>query len=415
MPENKRLEYKEKITNTFLKTVSAFSNYDGGKIIFGIRDDGSISPLSDPEAQKLDIENRINDSISPQPDYSLEITDNGRTITLDVKPGHRKPYMYKSKAYKRNDTATIEADQLELTRLILEGQNIGYEELPARNQDLKFSVLERSLKKKPGIQSLTEDILKSLGLYSSENGYNIAAEILADENSFAGISSVKFGKNISTIRKRMTAEHSSVISEIDEVTAMFETFYIYEEIDGIVRQTKEQIPREAFREALANAVIHRAWDIPAEITVFMFDDRIEITSPGGLVSGLSKDEYLRGGISIPRNRILAEVFLRIGLIEKLGTGILRIKDFYRENLVKPVFDVMDNSIRVILPVISDFSLNEDEKMIYSLLSGSGPLSTGEVAAQVPFGRSKVLSILRDLVERNIISVEGSGRGTKYHI
>ena len=114
------------------------------------------------------------------------------------------------------------------------------------------------------------------------------------------------------------------------------------------------IPKDAFREALANAVLHRAWDIPAEITVFMFDDRIEITSPGGTCTGLSKKEYLRGGISLPRNRILAEVFLRTGMIEKLGTGILRVKELYAVNTVKPAFEALDNSIRVRLPVLSDF-------------------------------------------------------------
>ena len=84
MRENRQLELKEKITNTFLKTVSAFANYDGGKIIFGISDDGNISPLDIPEQQKLDIENRINDSITPQPDYTLSVTDRGRTVTLEV-------------------------------------------------------------------------------------------------------------------------------------------------------------------------------------------------------------------------------------------------------------------------------------------------------------------------------------------
>lgn len=415
MRENRQLEYKETVTNTFLKTVSAFANYDGGTIVFGISDDGKISPMELPETQKLNIENKINDSIVPRPDYRLTLTDQRKTITLTVFPGQQKPYLYKAKAYKRNDTATIEVDQSELKRLILEGKNIGFEELRAENQDLHFSVLEKAMQKKPGIKQMNQDILKSLGLFSAQEGYNNSAEILSDENAFPGISAVKFGDSISVIQNKTTSEHKSVIQEIEDITDMFKTFYVYEEIDGTVRHEKELIPMDAFREALANAAVHRDWSIPAEITVFMYKDRIEISSPGGLVPNLSKEEYLRGGISIPRNRILAEVFLRIGMIEKLGTGILRIKELYRMSRSQPVFDIMENSIRVTLPLINSSLLSVEEEKVYSALSKSDYRSISEITVQVPYGRSKVLKILNELVKRNMVFKEGTGRGTKYHI
>ena len=95
MRETRILEFKETITNTFLKTVSAFSNYDGGEILFGVDDDGNIKGLSDVKQACLDIENKINDSISPQPNYTLEIQNNDQTIKLSVKSGLQKPYLYK--------------------------------------------------------------------------------------------------------------------------------------------------------------------------------------------------------------------------------------------------------------------------------------------------------------------------------
>ena len=107
MRETRIVEFKETITNTFLKTVSAFSNYDGGTIFFGIDDNGDIKGLLDVKQACLDIENKINDSISPQPNYMLEIQNNDQIIKLTIKSGLQKPYLYKSKAYKRNDTATI--------------------------------------------------------------------------------------------------------------------------------------------------------------------------------------------------------------------------------------------------------------------------------------------------------------------
>ena len=145
MRETRIVEFKETITNTFLKTVSAFSNYDGGTIFFGIDDNGDIKGLLDVKQACLDIENKINDSISPQPNYMLEIQNNDQTIKLTIKSGLQKPYLYKSKAYKRNDTATIEVDTLEFSRLILEGKNIRFEELTCKDQALSFEVLHCKL------------------------------------------------------------------------------------------------------------------------------------------------------------------------------------------------------------------------------------------------------------------------------
>ena len=143
MRETRTIEFKETITNTFLKTVSAFSNYNGGEIYFGIDDNGNVKGIADVKQSCLHIENKINDSISPQPDYTLEIQKDS-TIKLTVKSGIHKPYLYKSKAYKRNDTATIEVDTLEFSRLILEGKNIRFEELPYNNQKLTFEVLSET-------------------------------------------------------------------------------------------------------------------------------------------------------------------------------------------------------------------------------------------------------------------------------
>ena len=184
MRETRTLEFKETITNTFLKTVSAFSNYDGGTIYFGIDDDGNIKGLKDVKQACLDIENKINNSISPQPNYTLEIQNNDQTIKLTVKSGIQKPYLYKSKAFKRNDTATIEADTLELSRLILEGKNISFEELPCRQQELSFEILHRKLKEYIQIEAFNQDTLRTLNLYDNNNGYNNAAAILADTNYF---------------------------------------------------------------------------------------------------------------------------------------------------------------------------------------------------------------------------------------
>lgn len=416
MRETRIIEFKETITNTFLKTVSAFSNYDGGKIFFGIDDDGNVKGLADVKQSCLDIENKINDSISPQPDYTLEIQNNDKTITLTVKSGAQKPYLYKSKAYKRNDTATIEVDTLEFSRLILEGQNIRFEELPCKDQKLSFEILCHKLKESIHIETFNQDTLRTLNLYDSVNGYNNAAGLLADKNHFSGIDIVKFGENISIIQKRATFENISVLAAYEKSLDVFRDYYQYEEIQGADRKRIEKIPEAAYREAIANALIHRVWDVESQIRVLMFDDRIEIIFPGGLPSGITEEEYLSGKISVLRNRNLANVFYRLGFVEIFGTGITRIKQLYEEGLKKPDFEVSENTIKIVLPVFEkNLNLTEDEKTIYKILSRTMLKSISEIAPYVPFGKSKTTQLLKDMWQKGVIKVEGRGRGTKYII
>ena len=414
MRETRTLEFKETITNTFLKTVSAFSNYDGGTIYFGIDDDGNIKGLKDVKQACLDIENKINDSISPQPNYTMEIQNNDQTIKLTVKSGIQKPYLYKSKAFKRNDTATIEADTLELSRLILEGKNISFEELPCRQQELSFEILHRKLKEYIQIEAFNQDTLRTLNLYDNNNGYNNAAAILADTNHFPGIDIVKFGANISIIQKRATFENRSILEVYEKSIDVFRDYYQYEVIQGADREKVEKIPEAAFREAIANALIHRAWDIASQIRVLMFDDRIEVISPGGLPSGITEEEYLSGKLSVLRNRNLANVFYRLGFVEIFGTGITRIKHLYEEGLIKPDFEVSENTIKIVLPVFEkNLNLTENEQTVYKFLSKTMLKPISEIAPYVPFGRSKTTQLLKGMEQKGIVVVEGKGRGTKY--
>ena len=416
MRETRILEFKETITNTFLKTVSAFSNYDGGTVLFGIDDDGNIKGLPDVKQACLDIENKINDSITPQPDYTLEIKNNDQTIKLTVKSGLQKPYLYKSKAYKRNDTATIEVDTLEFSRLVLDGKNIRFEELPCKDQELSFEILHRKLKETVRIENFDKDTLKTLNLYDDVNGFNNAAGLLADKNHFPGIDIVKFGENISIIQKRSTFENISVLEVYEKAIEVFRDYYQYEVIQGADRKKMEKIPEAAFREAIANALIHRVWDVDSQIRVSMFDDRIDIVSPGGLPSGITEEEYLSGKLSVLRNRKLANVFYRLGFVEIFGTGITRIKQLYAEALIKPDFEVSENAIKIVLPIFEkNADLTEDEIVVYKLLSKTMLKPISEVAPYVPFGKSKTTKLLKEMCQKGVITVEGKGKGTKYII
>ena len=416
MRENKRLEYKENMeSGTFLKTISAYANYGSGKIIFGIADDGTVKGISKPEEACLNLENKINDSIKPVPEYSIEIGEDS-TIILSVCEGPYKPYLYKGKAYKRYDSATIEVDRLEYGRLILEGQNQSYEELPSSMQELTFDRLEEELKESLGITSLNEDILKTLELYSEKRGFNNAAALLADKNQFPGIDMIRFGSSIDEIMDRATFEHMSVLAQLSSCIEMFQTYYQYEKIEGVERRQIEKIPEKAFREAIANALVHRAWDVRAAIKISMFEDRIEISSPGGLPAGIGREEYLNGQISVLRNPILGNVFFRLKYIEKFGTGIMRINQSYSNALEKPSYQIFENSIQVVLPVVaSDEELSKKDKKILDIIRDKGTVSRSEIEKLAGIGKDSTIRSLNLLLKKHIIEKTGAGRGVKYHI
>ena len=407
------MEFKESVTNTFLKTVSAFANYGTGKILFGVMDNGVVKGIENPEKVCLDIENRINDSLDPVPEYILEINERTSVITLTVSEGLHKPYLYKAKAYRRNDSATVPVDRLSLTRLILEGQNLSFEESVARNQELHFAVLERKLKTVLHLENVTPDTLKTLELYKDGEGFTVAAELLADQNSFSGIDMIRFGDSINILLDRELHERESILTQYDAALSMYRKYYQYEQINGSERETVILIPEAAYREAVANALVHRTWDVETNIHVEMFPDKIEITSPGGLPQGVTKEEYLRGGLSVLRNRIIGNLFFRLHLIERFGTGIRRIKESYKDNDRKPIFEVFENSIKIMLPVMDACNaLTADENRIYLLIKRKA-LPSSSLVEETGFGKTKVVSILRRLMDKGYVQSVGNGRGTKY--
>ena len=418
--ESKDVEFKERITRSYLKTVSAYANYKNGKIIFGINDEGEAIGLEKVVENKLNIENTINDTIKPKPEYTLDIEKiEGKSyIVLNVKKGDFPPYYYNGKAYKRNDTSTIEVDTIELNRLILQGSNLDYEAIEIENEKLEFKFLEKKMKEVVGIKELNLDILKTLNLYENKK-FNIAAELFSDSNNrkFSGIDIVVLGENINKILFRENIERKSILEQYYEAISTFERYYEYEEIVGAERIKKEKVSKEAFREAVANAIVHRLWDINANIKIVMSNDKIEIISPGSLPLGMSEDEYMRGYVSVLRNPIIANIFYRLGIIEKFGTGIKRIKYEYRESFVKPAFEIYENSIRITLPVIEIIPKNlvNGEVKVFEILKKHEKLSRKEIEELSKYNKSKVIRAINGLIEKSIAEQVGKGRSVKYQL
>ena len=412
--ESKVLEFKRSRTDSYLKTVSAFANYNDGEIRFGVDDQGKLEPIEDMNAFSLDIENQINDSFHVRPPFSI-VQNNNKTISLFVKKGFSTPYLYKGKAYKRDDTATVEVDDIELKRLYLQGSNMTFDEIPIQDKDLSFTILKEKLVSELKIEFFNDDILKSLNLLKNDS-YNNAASLVSDNNGFSGLDIAIFGNTIDILKERCTLSGTSLIAQFDKAMEMFERTYVYEQIDGSSRVAKERIPRVAFREMISNAIVHRTYDVRINTKVSMFEDRIEISSPGGLMYGMSKENFLAGAFSVLRNPIVANVFNRIGIIEAFATGIKRANNAYRDYSVKPSIDVDEFGVHVILPTIdSQKAMSSKDRSYLDLLNPNIKYTRAELETLLKLSKDSLIRVLNRFLADGLLKKEGNGRATKYYL
>lgn len=412
--ENKFLEYKQDATKSYLKTVSAFANYNDGCIVFGISDDLFINGINDLKDFKLKIENEINDNITPKPDFLIKENKINNTLTIFIKKGIDVPYLYKGKAYKRNDTSTIEISSYELKRLVLEGMNLNFEDLTSLNQDLSFIYFNNKLQEKLDIHVVNYDIYKTLSLFNKNNKFNNAALLFSDSNSFPGIDIVVFGESINIIKNHFELKNESILKEFDDSINYFNLFYSYEIIDDDFSRKKEyKVPFIAFREALANAIIHRDYDNKVNIKIEMYEDKIIISSKGGLINNMNKESFIEGDYSELRNPIIASIFHRLGYSELLATGIRKIKEAYKKYYESPIFIVHEDSIKYILPVINNIKLNKNEKEVLDSLSSNIYYKRKDIEDLTGLKKENLLLILKDLQNKNLLYKKGNNKDIVY--
>lgn len=416
--ESKEVEFKREYTKSLLKTVSAFANYNDGLIVIGIDDNGVVVGVSDVNCLKEQIENVIYDTILPNPYFEIEtdICDGKTVLIIKVFKSENTPYTYMGKAYKRIAITTREVDLYEYNELVLSGKNLTYDEMQISDDELDLSVLNNRLRKIIGISEVDKNVLTSLGLY--KNGkYNIAAKLLSDNNDIGKITLLRYSNDVELIKDRIDLQNISILTQFDKCIDFYYKHVNKQEIiDGAYRKTIEEIPLVAYREAIANAICHRDYNKQSDIKVEIFDDRVEITSPGGLPIGISYDDFIDGRISIPRNKVIAEIFYRLKLIEKIATGIRRIKSNYKEYDLKPEFQITENSVRVVLPNVlykEEVSLSEREQKIIDLFDDKEFLASKDISEALGLKKTQTSKYLSDLVSKAQLSKIGNGRNVKY--
>jgi ATP-dependent DNA helicase RecG len=459
--ESANLAFKQAYSPSLLKTVSAFANQHDGVILLGVDDQGQVTGVDQSAMLRLTIENAINDNIAPRPFYEISTRQlEGKTIlVLKIQKGEYTPYYYGQKAYIRSDTASVAADRLTLNRLILAGQNTNFEDLPADDQHLTFSVLKEQFRTSKGVHALSIDLQKTLNLVRNDRKTNSAA-LFSDQNPVPGASLalLSFANQWLDLTDRLILERKSLLIQFAASLDFFQKHLcVAERIEGAYRQTSEEVPLAAYREAVVNALIHRDYQMPSQIKIEIHPDRIVLISPGGLPPGITEAEYMDGRHSIFRNPTIADIFMRLGLAEKMTTGIRRIKQYYFGRSKQPEFIFSTNALTVVLPRekadgsagtgifretagTAGWLLKDSAAVGYELsdppvaaiagqvmhhttqagllvrrLRSTGAISRNEAEAMLGLGKTQTYKILRQMEVNGQIYRSGEGRSTRYHL
>ena len=372
--ESSNLEFKKELPATheqYLKTVVAFANGKGGRLIFGVEDQTCAVTGVQVEsvARTLDrISNAIVDGIVPQiiPDIYLENVDDKILIVVDISPGQHTPYYIRKQGpeqgvYLRAGANTRRAENLQRFELVLKGGNMNYDSYvnqslaPASPEEIDklcrdISELARTPSPVTVNQLISWGVLKEMeGKLMPTVTFCLFTRPFAERfcriqcAEFKGNNKVHFLDN-----RELDMPVHEMISEAEEyVMRRIRTAY---RIEGIYRDELPEIPRPALREIIVNAILHRNYLVPTYIQIAIYDDRIEFYTPGGLPGNLTKEQLLQGSCSRLRNPLLADVFHRMKIVEKWGSGIRRIFAAFREaGLPLPEYRVDEASVTVVVP------------------------------------------------------------------
>lgn len=430
--ENEITELKRELTKDIKKEIVAFANTKGGTIYVGIDDNGKAVGVKDSKKDIESITNMINRGIKP--DLTLftnvyaKAIDGKEVIIIEVQSAPDKPYYLSEKGLKssgvfiRHGSSSIPASNEAIRMLFQQNTNINFENEESKNQDLHFSYLINSFKNH-GI-NLNKANMKTLNIINTKNKYTNLGLLLSEENPFTIKCAIFDGTNNMNFRDRKEFA-GSILNQVDEVFKYLDLFNrIKGTIKGLKRIDQKDYPDYAVRESLLNAVVHRNYNYNGSIIVSMYDDRIEIVSLGGLVSGLSLDE-IYDGVSQLRNPNLVNIFHRLEYIESFGTGIVRILESYEQYDKKPIFKDTQNTFRVILSntnynevikenVVINDSLSQEEKIL-QFIKEHIVITRKEAEELLGLSKTRTYEILNKLVAHGVLQKNGESHATFYTI
>ncbi|MDP2866204.1 MAG: ATP-binding protein, partial [Elusimicrobiota bacterium] len=344
--EGLTVEFKEKYTSKIDRDIVALANSRGGFILLGVSDDGRITSEKLTNQLKAELSSLARNC---DPHISItKITQIGDVVAIEVSEGLEKPYSCSSGYFRRLDGMTQKMTQKEVRLIFRAAADLSFESLPCKGfsfENVQLGKVRTFLKEAGASLKVTGTnlpaFLSSLGIHADNTINNAGALMFAsDINRFIPhcetIMAAFKGVEKVHIYDRKDARADLLTQFNDGMDFIRKQLNVRSEI-YIDRKEIYEIPLDALREALINALVHRDYSMRGtSIYVNVFDDRVDISNPGGLLPGVTTRNF--GKESVRRNPIIADLFHRMGKVERMGTGIKRMKDLMREaGLKEPEF------------------------------------------------------------------------------
>ena len=425
-----KLMLEEKKPKSWLKSISAFANGLGGSLFFGIDNDGIVKGLDDVQYVCEAISSKIRDYMDPLPEMEVipHDIDGSHILQLKVIAGHYTPYYYVGDgqriAFVRVGDESIPATAEQMVRLVLKGSNKTFDSLHTdyNAEDYSFTILANAFKDRTK-QEWDKKYLLSFGLVTGAKNLTNAGALFADDcplwqsrlyctrwdgkEKSDAINDAEFTGNVlMLLREAMNFVKSNTKKGWEKLP------------DG--RRNKPEYAERAILEAMVNHFIHRDYTVMGgEVHLDIYDDRLTITSPGGMYNGmLIQDLDIADVSSERRNPILANVMGQLDYMEKRGSGLTRIcnetkaLDGYRDEL-KPVFKSTPTQFQTIIFAsinminvgdndgdVSEMKITERQQNILNLIKESPTISGRQM--------SEILSVSQRTVERDLSVLQKKG-------
>lgn len=440
--ESSTLEFKKTIpeNDQIVKTVIGFCNQKGGKLIVGVDSNGNIAGVPKKDIQKTMeyINKSIFESSTPSiiPLVYMQIIGDEALLIIEVSSGMNKPYYRRSEGldkgvYIRLGRSTLRATPDIIQELQWQSRGYSFDMMPVYQAD-ENSLDEKKIleflngRKTSKTKKISNLVLKSYNLIAEEHSITYP--------SVAGI--LLFGKEPQRYFSEgmIICSHFSGISgrnamaSIDCEGTLFEQFntafnFVVSKLESSFkirapkREEQLEVPAEAIREVLLNAVVHRNYHINGPTKIAIYDNRIEIFSPGTFPGPISV-ENLDLGLTYTRNKAICKAFREAGYIEKLGSGFLTLFSSYEKaKLSAPQIIEGTNYIKCILPRKSFSSpyseLSEENQQVLNLFKIAEELSILDVIKNLKMTRVSAGRRLTDLTSKGILIKVGKGRAVRY--